>query len=120
VADILTSQQRLVLEYKQAYQLFQQHGSFSLEELDYLRSVYTHLLAQSLRHLDELALVLTAGTLRMNDDERLTAIDRIYADTTDKLAFLRHFNRQAQLLALQRTREQRDIDVIQRLYPSAF
>jgi len=117
-ADILADQQRLVREYQSAYQRFRQHGHFSEAELEYLGAVYAGLLAQSLRHLEELALVLTAGTLRMSDDERLEAIDRIHAGTADKLAFLRHFNRQAQLLALQRAREQADINAIRQLYPS--
>lgn len=109
VADILSTQQRLVLEYRDALALFHQHGHFSAAELEHLGNVYARLLAQSLHHLDELALVLTSGTLRMGDDERLAAIERIYRGTADKLAFLRHFNRQTTLLALQRTSEHRDL-----------
>jgi len=116
VADIMAGQQRLVQEYKSAYALYRAHGNFSPEELAYLASVYARLLEHSARHLEELMLVLTSGTLRMHDDERLQVIDRIAAETADKLAFLRHFNRQASLLALQRAREHHDIRAIRQLH----
>jgi len=41
------------------------------------------------KNLDELAMVITAGKLRMSDDERLQAIDRIYASIEDQFSFLR-------------------------------
>lgn len=116
VGDILQQQQRLVQEYKRSLHLFKHHGNFSPADLTYLEQVYAQLLAHSLRHLDELALVLTAGTLRMSDDERLEAIDRIHAAMVDKLAFLRDFNRQATLLAVQQARERQDVQALQRLY----
>lgn len=116
VTDIITCQQQIVSEYRNAHKRFLQSGSFTPAELAYIGQVYEGLSAQSLRHLEELALVLTAGELRMGDDERLAAIDRIYLEASDKLAFLRHFNRQATLLALQRDREQNSIRSLQRQY----
>lgn len=116
VTDILVAQQSIVLEYRRAYSRFRQDENFSPEELEYLAAVYTNLFHESLRHLDELVLILTARELRMSDDERLAAIDRIFAETEDKLTFLRHFNRQTTLLAIQRARERNDLRTIQMLY----
>ncbi|WP_439879747.1 TerB family tellurite resistance protein [Pontibacter sp. MBLB2868] len=116
VAEIVTLQQRIVSEYKAAYSRFRQDGNFSPSELDYLARVYAHLFDESLRHLDELVLILTAGELRMSDDERLEAIDRIFTGTAEKLTFLRHFNRQATLLAIQRAKERNDVQTLQNLY----
>ncbi|WP_317169302.1 hypothetical protein [Mucilaginibacter humi] len=107
VAEILTQQASLVSEYKTAYTRFRQSGTFNANELSYMSEVYTQLISQSLQNLDELTNVLTAGKLRMTDDERLRAIDRIYASSSDKLQFLRYFNRQGILLSIQRTRGQR-------------
>ena len=116
VADIIRYQQRIVSEYTTAYARFRQDAGFSLSELEYLARVYATLNRQSLGHLDELTLILTAGELRMSEEERIAAIDRIFTETEDKLAFLRHFNRQASLLALQRARERHDLEAIQDLY----
>ena len=116
VADIVLEQGYIVTEYTRTYGQVKQSGRLSADELAYLGNVYTALLQQSLLNLSQLADILTAGKLRMSDDERLQAIDHIYADTDDKLTFLRHFGRQAIILTVQRQNEQNDIHGIQNLY----
>ncbi|MDN3584933.1 TerB family tellurite resistance protein [Mucilaginibacter flavus] len=116
VAEIISQQVSLVSEYKSAYKQFQQSGSFSAGELNYMSNVYTQLVNQSLQNLDDLTNVLTAGKLRMSDDERMRAIDRIYASSSDKLQFLRHFNRQGVLLNMQRTKDIGDTRTVKQLY----
>jgi hypothetical protein len=116
VAEIITQQASLLSEYKSAYKQFRQSGTFSANELSYMSDVYTQLVTQSLENLDELTNVLTAGKLRMSDDERMRAIDRIYASSSDKLQFLRHFNRQGVILSLQRTKEIGDTHTLKQLY----
>ena len=78
-------------------------------------NVYTNLFNKSLQNLDELTMVITAGKLRMSDDERLNAIDRIYNDMGDKLVFLRTFNKENNVLAIQRGREMVDTKVSKKL-----
>jgi hypothetical protein len=116
IADIISDQESLVKEYKSALSRFQGLNVFSLSELSYLGSVYQNLLNSSLKNLDELLMVITANQLRMNDAERLTAIDRIYSDTHDKLDFLRHFNNNTGLLATQRRKEIEENISLKRLY----
>lgn len=116
VAEIITQQVSLISEYKSAYKQFQQSGSFSVSELNYMSNVYTQLVNQSLQNLDDLTNVLTAGKLRMSDDERIRAIDRIYASSSDKLQFLRHFNRQGVLLNIQRSKDVGDTRTMKQLY----
>jgi len=115
VADIVLKQGELVTEYRQYYARFKQSG-FNADELAYMGNVYGTLLQQSLSNLDQLATILAAGQFRMNDDERLRAIDRIYADTDDKLSFLRLFNQQSAVLAVQRQREINNLSTVQKLY----
>lgn len=116
VAEIITQQASLLSEYKSSYKQFRQSGTFSANELSYMSDVYTQLVTQSLENLDELTNVLTAGKLRMSDDERMRAIDRIYASSSDKLQFLRHFNRQGVILSLQRSKEIGDTHTLKQLY----
>lgn len=116
VGDIIAYQVALVKEYKNAFQRFRRGGYFNEQELGYLGRVYEKLFKECLRHLDELAVVLTAGSARMSDDERLQAIDRIHAGMQDKLLFLRHFNNNTTVLAVQRAKEKNDAQVILKLY----
>ena len=78
-------------------------------------NVYTNLFNKSLQNLDELTMVITAGKLRMSDDERLNAIDRIYIDMGDKLVFLRTFNNENNVLAIQRGRVMVDTKISKKL-----
>lgn len=110
VPKVISYQIALMREHRKALDRFRQSGKFSPEELSYFGRVYSNLLDQSLRNLDELASVVTSGKLRMSDDERLKAIDRIYADMEEKVLFLKGFNSHATLLAMQREREQQDIE----------
>ena len=116
VAEIVLEQGYIVTEYEQYYKQFSSSGHFSADELAYMLNVYTTLLQQSLQNLSQLTDILTAGSLRMSDDERLRAIDHIYADTDDKLTFLRDFDQQAAILDMQRQHDLNDISTLQKLY----
>lgn len=116
VADIITGQKAIIIEYKNAFNRFKVSGTFSVQEINYFGNVYKQLFDQSLNNLDELAHVITSSKLRMSDDERLQAIDRIFADTHDNLQFLRSFNQQASVLNLQRANEKEDIQTLQQIY----
>jgi len=115
-ADIISFQLQLVKEYKNANSRFKTSGLFNSSELDYVSNVYSNLFNQSLKNLDELAMVLSDGQLRMSDAERLKSIDRIYSDMEDKLTFLRQFNNSTSMLALQKAKEHNDAATTGALY----
>lgn len=112
IPDIINYQRLLINEYQKAYDRFKRSNNFTAQELQYLSRVYNNLLKSSLRNLEELTGIITAGKMRMSDDDRLLAIDRIYADMSDKLIFLRHFNNNTSLLALQRAKDKNDTETM--------
>lgn len=116
VGDIIHYQVLLVKEYKAAFNRFRNSGNFNPEEIAYLEKVYSKLFKESIRNLDELTSVISANTLRMSDDERLVAIDKVYADMQDKLSFLRNFNNNTSILGIQRTKERNDINAMRSIY----
>ncbi|HUH19367.1 TerB family tellurite resistance protein [Albibacterium sp.] len=116
VPDIIQYQKYIIREYKNAYKNFKLSGFFNEGEIEYMGNVYSNLFNQSVKSLDELATVITSSKLSMSDDERLHAIDRIFAETEDKLQFLRMFNKNAKILALQRSKEFRNLESSQKLY----
>ena len=117
IADIISMQASIVSEYKAAWRQASASGHFSATELVYMNGVFNQLLNQSVDNLTNLANVITAGTLRMSDAERLQAIDHIYGDTENKLVFLRHFDSEVAILQLQRQKEQNDVNTLQKFYP---
>ena len=111
VGEIVEYQISIVKESRNGMNRFIKSGNFSGQEINYFEKVYGNLLNQSLRNLDELTMVITADKLRMSDDERLKAVDDIYEQMQDKLLFLRNFNTTSNVLALQRSKEKKDVYV---------
>lgn len=116
IPQIISYQKLLVSEYKRAYNRFRQDPNFNPDEIQYLFNVYKFLIDASARNLDDLIMIITATKLRMSDEERLSAIDRIFFDIEGKLMFLRGFNNNTQLLAIQRARLAGDVKTINSLY----
>lgn len=116
IPDIIEQQLSLLKEYKAAYSNFRESGQFSEKELTDLYSVYQHLVEQSGQQLEELIMIITSGTLRMGDSERLEGIDRIYNSMEEKMSFLRDFNRQYGILAINRAKDSKDIGTLKALY----
>jgi hypothetical protein len=60
--------------------------------------------------------VLTDKKLRASDDERLSMIDAIYEQLSEKLAFLRDFNSNNSVLAAQRKEEKSSMGTLKEIY----
>lgn len=116
IADIISLQLKLVQQSKDALRSFRSNNQFRPAEIEYLAKVYGNLLNESLTTLDALAMVLTAGKLRMSDDERLKAIDGIYEEVMDQFGFFQSFTNSTSVLALQREKEQMDIDLMRKVH----
>ncbi len=91
-------------------------SGLSAQESAYLQLVYSRLYQQSEQLIKSLTLLLTPKALRMNDAERLSAIDRLYESGQQQWQFLEDFNRQTSLLLLSRQREKSSLEGLGRLY----
>jgi hypothetical protein len=116
IADIINYQLAIIKQYKSAFQQFKEDGSFTVDEIDYMGKVYGNLFNESVKNLDELIMIITAGQLRMSDDERMAAIDKIYDSIEDQFSFLQDFNTSTQYLSLQRKNEQAEIELSRRIH----
>ena len=116
VRDIIRQQAALVAEYKRAYALFRQDSNFSVEELDYIQQVYTGILGESLKDLDQVLLVINSFATQMSDGERLALIHRAADSIGRHYSDLREFNEQGIRLSMQRARERNDLQRIEQLY----
>jgi hypothetical protein len=104
VASII-QYQILIVKNSAAIKNFEISGLFSKDEVRYIKTVYKNLLKEGGKNLDDLLTVVTANELRMSDDERFSAIDRIFNDVQNKLMFLKSFNNSTSVLAAQRKYE---------------
>ncbi|MES2457841.1 MAG: conjugal transfer protein TraI [Bacteroidota bacterium] len=116
IKDISSKQVRLVKSYQRAWQLLQQDRNFNPEELDYMAKVYSGILEESLKNIDQVLLVVSSFQTKMTDGERLSII-RKAADEIDQNYYdLQQFSRQNVILSLSRAKDANDASAIKKLY----
>ncbi|MBN8718382.1 MAG: conjugal transfer protein TraI [Sediminibacterium magnilacihabitans] len=116
VKDIINKQVLLVKEYSKAFNLSRQDKNFTPQEIDCMRQVYSGILDESLKSIEQVQLVITAFTTQMTDAKRLIIIHAASDNIEQNLADLRQFNQQNIRISLQRSKERNDIDVVKKLY----
>lgn len=109
VAEIIGLEIKIVQNYNSTFRKLKSTDAFSNDELSYIRSVFTNLLDDCEKTLDELIAVTTDGKLEMTDDERMARIDKLYLDMQDKFTFCNSFSNDAKLLAASRIKEQTEV-----------
>ncbi len=116
VKDIIEQQVQIVREYQAAWTLFRQDRNFTSEELDYMLEVYTGMMGESGKNIDQLFLVVNAFVTQMSDAKRLEIIDGVSASVEQTLMDLKEFNEENKMISLQRAVEQGEIDYVKKLY----
>ena len=116
VKEIIKKQVQIVQEYKKAFNLSKQDKNFTVDELNYMQKVYTGILEESLKNIDQLNLVINAFATQMSDAKRLEIIHQAGDNMERNLNDLRQFNQQNIKISLQRAKQKNDIDVVKQLY----
>lgn len=116
VKEIVNRQGQLIAAYKQAWGLLQKDTHFTPEELRHMQAVYTGLVEESLKSVDELSLVIQSFATQMSDQDRLRLIDHASASVDQSYGTLTRFNNQNMILSLQRARDAEDVDVVKKMY----
>ena len=115
VAAIMSMQVTIAKQAGNTFRQLRANKQFTPAEINYLKSVFGHLLEGCSETLDELYNLVTNGNLQMKDDQRLKAIDRMYTDMQDKQTFLRSFTDEAEGLSMQRDDEAKNIIILKNL-----
>lgn len=116
IKEIIEKQARLVDEYKYAVSLFKQDKHFTAKELTYMYDVYSGILAESLKNVDEILLVINSFSTQMTDAKRLDLVHQAAAGIDENLGALRAFNQHNVALSLSRAKDQYEINVLKQLY----
>ncbi|GAA6766514.1 hypothetical protein AAFH68_24560 [Flavobacterium sp. CGRL1] len=116
IKEITVKQTRLVREYEKAWNLFKQDKHFKENEIQYIERVYSGILDESLKNIDQIFLILDSFTTQMSDLKRLelinTAADQIEANYHDLILF----NQQNIMLSLQRAKTEADLQQVKQFY----
>jgi hypothetical protein len=116
VKDIIERQVQMVNEYKGAWAIFRQDKNFTAEELDYIYNIYSGMMDESLKSIDQLFLVVNAFATQMSDAKRLEIINTVSDNLEQQYVDLKDFNNQNKMLSIQRASELGEIEYVKRLY----
>ena len=116
IKEITTKQVFLVEEYKKAWNLAKQDKNFKPQELDYMYNVYSGILKESAKNLDEILLVVNSFRTQMSDSKRLEIINSAADRIDENYSDLKQFNNQNILMSVQRSKGQQQIREVQKLY----
>lgn len=116
IEEITQTQIRIVKEYESAYNLFKQDDHFSTEEIDYMGKVYSGIINQSLKNLDQLFLVINSFSTQMADEKRMEIINNAGAAMDENYNDIKAFNSQNMMLSLQRSKDLNEVNVVKQLY----
>jgi len=116
IIEIIDRQKQLISEYKQAYALVQQDKHFTPDELNYMYTVYTGIINESIKSVDQILTLIQSFAVQMSDAQRLELLDHSADEIEQRITDLREFNQQNIQLSLQRAKDLDDINAIKQLY----
>lgn len=116
IEDIIEKQVKIVSEYQSAYNLFKQDEHFSSDEIEYMSKVYTGIINESLKNLDQLFLVINSFTTQMSDEARMQIINNAGEGMDENYSDLKIFNSENMMLSLQRSKNLNEVNVVKQLY----
>ena len=116
VKDIATLQLAIAKEYKRGFDGIRRDAHFNTDEVNYMGSVYSGIIDESLKNLDGLYLVINSFATQMSDEKRMEIIDGVRKAIQKNYDDLRRFSAQNIRLSSSRAKDKNDILVIKNLY----
>jgi hypothetical protein len=116
IRDVTQKQVRLANEYNRSWQLIRQDKHFTNDELDYMAKVYSGILEESLKNIDQIMLLVKSFTTTMSDAGRLELINKAADQVDVNYDDLMRFNHQNVLLSLQRAKTTQEVETVKQLY----
>ena len=115
VADIIALQINIAKQAAKTIKDCKNSHLLTAAELAYLQKVFSTLLDDCVKCLDNLFNLITNRELSMKDDERIAAIDKLYIDMVDKQVFARSFSNAATGLCVQRDSDLKNVIISKKL-----
>lgn len=116
IKEITKKQTQLVQEYERAWNLFKQDTHFKDSEIQYMERVYTGILEEIVKNIDQIFLILDSFATQMSDLKRLEIINKAADQIDENYDDLTMFNQQNILLSLQRAKTEADVKQVKQFY----
>jgi len=116
VKDLMELQGEIAGEYSWAWGLLSKDKHFSAEELSAMEKVYTGILDESLKNVDQLLVVVSSFKTQMSDAARLELIISAGEAMQANYQALKRYNRENCLVSIQRAKSLEEVAHLKELY----
>lgn len=116
IQDIMDMQLRIVDEYKRSWSIISSDKHFSARELEYMGSIYSGILSETVKNIEELSLAINSFKTQMSDAKRLEIISKVADNVQGNYTDLKSFTQKNGTLSLQRAKSETDIQNIKIWY----
>ena len=114
--ELSARQLDIVDEYRWAWNLFNKSGHFSVDELASMEKVYSGILTESVKNVDQILVVVNSFKTQMSDAARLELISEAAKEMERNWSDLKRFNRENSLLSIQRAKSVDEAAKLRELY----
>lgn len=114
--EVVQMQMIIMEEYKRSWNLLKNDQNFTPQELQYMYRVYTAMLEESARNLDQLILIASSFRTQMTDGKRMELISETYDNMERTMIDLRKFNNRNFSISLSRAKDVKQAEAIRRMY----
>ena len=116
IREVTAKQLQLVDAYKHALALFKQDSHFTPKEINYMINVYSGIIDESIKNMDQILLVVTSFSTQMDDAKRIQIINAAANAIDENYNDLIQFNQQNISLSVQRSKDLSEINQVKSLY----
>lgn len=116
IRKIIERQEQIANEYNRAWQLVKGDDHFSEREIDYLHRVYSGILRESVRNLDQILLVVNSFKTQMTDAKRIEIISKAGDNIDKNYGDLKALNAYVANMSMRRAKDKQEIETLKSLY----
>jgi hypothetical protein len=116
ISEMTQKQVALVNSYNQAWNLLKADKHFTADELTYMSNVYSGILQESVKDLDQILLVINPNKTQMPDAKRMEIINKSADHMDSNYNDIQQFNNQNEILSLQRASDENEVITLKKYY----
>ena len=116
VKDITEKEEQLVKNYNSAWAMVQSDHHFTTAEIQYMGTVYSGILSETTKNVEQLTMAVSSFKTQMTDAKRLEIINAVDKKVDMNCTDLSMFTQQNAMLSLQRAKETDDAEMVKKMY----
>jgi hypothetical protein len=116
ISEMTEKQVALVNSYNRAWALIKNDKHFNADELAYMSRVYSGILQESVKDLDQILIIINPGKTQMPDAKRMELINKTADHMDNNYNDMQEFTTQNEMLSLDRAEDENEVLTLKQYY----